>query len=44
MDAAAATLELDRDPVYQRHAEDWQTYHTRFVTPRDFLRGLTIAA
>lgn len=38
--AGAATLELDRDPVYRRHAEDWQTYHTRFVTPRDFLEGL----
>ena len=41
--AAPAALELDRDPVYQRHAEDWQTYHTRFVTPRDFLKGLRFA-
>ena len=31
------------DPVYQRHPEDWQTYHTRFVAPRDFLAGPEIA-
>ncbi|MQA28544.1 MAG: tetratricopeptide repeat protein [Luteitalea sp.] len=40
---AVTTLELDRDPVYQRHAADWRTYHTRFVTPRDFLRGVRVA-
>jgi hypothetical protein len=39
----AATLELDGDAVYQRHAQDWQTYHTRFVTPRDFIEGLRSA-
>ena len=33
-------LELEDDPVYRRHAQDWQTYHTRFVTPRVFLGGL----
>ena len=32
--------ELEDDPVYQQHVRDWQTYHTRFVTPRDFLSGL----
>ena len=31
---------LEDDPVYRRHHEDWQTYHTRFVTPTDYLRGL----
>ncbi len=31
---------LEQDPVYQRHAADWRTYHTRFVSPRQFLRGL----
>ena len=31
---------LEDDPVYRRHREDWQTYHTRFVTPTDYLRGL----
>ena len=34
---------LEDDPVYRRHAGDWQTYHTRFVTPRDFLEGLRLA-
>jgi hypothetical protein len=37
---AGASLQLERDPVYQRHANDWERYHTRFVTPREFLRGL----
>jgi hypothetical protein len=38
----ASTFEprLEDDPVYQRHAEDWQRYHTRFVVPRPFLDGL----
>ena len=31
---------LEDDPVYRRNPKDWQTYHTRFVTPTDFLRGL----
>ena len=31
---------LEADPVYRRHPDDWQTYHTRFVTPAAFLRGL----
>jgi hypothetical protein len=34
------TLELEDDPVYRRHPEDWVRYHTRYVTPRVFLRGL----
>jgi FG-GAP-like repeat len=32
--------DLENDPVYRRHPDDWQTYHTRFVTPRMFLDGL----
>jgi hypothetical protein len=32
--------ELEDDPVYRRHPLDWQTYHTRFVSPRGFLGGL----
>lgn len=32
--------ELEDDPVYQRHREDWQTYHTRYVTPHVFEQGL----
>ncbi len=31
---------LEDDPVYRRHAKDWQTYHTRYVTPAGFERGL----
>ena len=31
---------LEDDPVYRRHPKDWQTYHTRFVTPTDYLTGL----
>jgi Tfp pilus assembly protein PilF len=35
--------ELEHDPVYRRHAPDWQDYHTRFVTPRSFVSGLSRA-
>jgi len=38
--AVSAEPELEEDPVYRQHARDWQTYHTRFVTPRAFLDGL----
>ena len=31
---------LEDDPVYQRHKEDWKTYHTRYVTPRSFQHAL----
>ena len=31
---------LEDDPVYCRHPEDWQTYHTRYVTPSLFERGI----
>ncbi len=31
---------LQDDPVYRRHARDWQTYHTRYVTPRRFRDAL----
>ena len=31
---------LEADPVYRRYPDDWLTYHTRFVTPAVFLRGL----
>ncbi len=41
-DYRAASFEpaLEDDPVYRRHAGDWQQYHTRFVAPRPFLEGL----
>jgi hypothetical protein len=32
--------DLEADPVYQRHPRDWERYHTRFVAPAAFLRGL----
>jgi hypothetical protein len=31
---------LEDDPVYKRHAKDWETYHTRYVTPMMFEKGL----
>jgi len=42
--ASSPQLALEDDPVYQRHPGDWQTYHTRFVTPRTFLQGLRLEA
>ena len=38
--AASASLELEDDPVYQRHRHDWERFHTRYVTPDRFIRGL----
>jgi hypothetical protein len=31
---------LQDDPVYRRFPRDWETYHTRYVTPSVFERGL----
>ena len=31
---------LEDDPVYQRNAEDWIRFHTRYVQPSEFLSGL----
>jgi Tfp pilus assembly protein PilF len=31
---------LEDDPAYKRHPQDWQTYHTRYVTPEFFLKAL----
>jgi Tfp pilus assembly protein PilF len=31
---------LEDDPAYKRHPKDWQTYHTRYVTPEFFLKAL----
>ncbi|MCI0488483.1 MAG: FG-GAP-like repeat-containing protein [Blastocatellia bacterium] len=31
---------LEDDPVYRRHSRDWQTYHTRYVTPDRFQNAL----
>ena len=30
------------DPIYQRFREDWLVYHTRWVSPRDFVRALVV--
>jgi hypothetical protein len=27
---------LEDDPVYRKHAKDWETYHTRYVAPDGF--------
>lgn len=29
-------LPLAEDPVYRQHPDDWQIYHTRYVSPRHF--------
>jgi Tfp pilus assembly protein PilF len=34
---------LEDDPVYKRFPDDWRKYHTRYVTPYDFERGLRLA-
>ena len=31
---------LEDDPVYKRFPGDWKKYHTRYVTPSAFERGL----
>ena len=35
-----ASPALEDDPVYRRYQDDWRKYHTRFVAPDAFLRGL----
>ena len=35
-----APTRLEDDPVYQRHPQDWQNFHTRYVTPHVFKGGL----
>jgi len=31
---------LEDDPVFQQHREDFETYHTRFVSPEDLRDAL----
>ncbi len=31
---------LEADPAYRKHSEDWMTYHTRYVTPQWFVKAL----
>ncbi len=33
---------LHQDPVYQKHAADWQSFHTRYVDPGRFREALAI--
>ena len=40
--APVSSLALKDDPVYQRHREDWEQYHTRFVSPAAFIKGLNL--
>jgi hypothetical protein len=35
-----ASSGLEDDPIYRHHTGDWQTFHTRYVTPDRFLSGL----
>ncbi|HEV2707668.1 MAG TPA: FG-GAP-like repeat-containing protein [Pyrinomonadaceae bacterium] len=35
-----APTRLEDDPVYRRHPQDWQDYHTRYVTPQGFSHAL----
>jgi Tfp pilus assembly protein PilF len=37
-----APTRLEDDPVYQRHPQDWQNFHTRYVTPQVFRGGLWV--
>jgi hypothetical protein len=37
-----ASASLEQDPVYRRYPNDWQQYHTRFVDPDRYLRGLQL--
>lgn len=32
---------LEDDPVYRFHPDDWQQYHTRYITPRTFQDSLS---
>ena len=39
-EAATGASEIEDDPVFRRHPQDWQNFHTRFVSPDAFLSGL----
>ncbi len=42
LDYAATPGALVDDPVFRRHAWDWQKYHTRYVFPDHFIRGIRL--
>jgi tetratricopeptide (TPR) repeat protein len=33
---------LEEDPAYKKHPQDWETFHTRYVTPQGLHRALTV--
>lgn len=39
-DYTVAPRSLEEDPAYRLHPSDWQTYHTRYVTPETFVNAL----
>jgi hypothetical protein len=39
-DYESAPGRLEDETAYKRNPEDWQTYHTRYVTPEFFLKAL----
>jgi hypothetical protein len=38
--AGTRSLALEDDPVYRQHQDDWERFHTRYVMPERFLRGV----
>jgi hypothetical protein len=43
-DYATPAGPLEEDPAYQQHPGDWETYHTRYVTPRHYHHALSFDA
>jgi hypothetical protein len=41
-DYSRAPGPLTDDPAYRLHPDDWQQYHTRYVTPRRFRNALAV--
>jgi hypothetical protein len=41
-DPSSPPTTLEDDPVYRRHRADWERYHTRYVSPAWFARGLGV--
>jgi Tfp pilus assembly protein PilF len=41
-DYTKAPARLEDDPVYRRYPQDWQDYHTRYVTPQSFADALRV--
>ena len=39
---APASANLEDEAVFRRHPDDWQRYHTRYVSPDRYLRGLRL--